>query len=41
MAWVATASLASAVSNAGGLGIIARGNAPKEAIKKEIVECKN
>ncbi len=41
MAWVATASLASAVSNAGGLGIIAAGNAPKEAIKKEIVECKN
>ena len=40
MAWVATASLASAVSNAGGLGIIAAGNAPKEAIKKEIVECK-
>ena len=29
MAWVADASLASAVSNAGGLGIIAGGNAQK------------
>lgn len=36
MAWVADASLASAVSNAGGLGIIAGGNAPKEVVKKEI-----
>ena len=32
MAWVADASLASAVSNAGGLGIIAAGNAPKEVV---------
>ena len=28
MAWVATAELAAAVSNAGGLGIIGAGNAP-------------
>ncbi|MDR1773447.1 MAG: enoyl-[acyl-carrier-protein] reductase FabK [Clostridioides sp.] len=40
MAWVATAPLASAVSNAGGLGIIAAGNAPKDAIRKEIEDCK-
>ncbi len=31
MAWVADASLASAVSNAGGLGIIAGGNAQKKS----------
>lgn len=36
MAWVADASLASAVSNAGGLGIIAGGNAPREVVEKEI-----
>lgn len=40
MAWVANASLASAVSNAGGLGIIAAGNAPKDIIKSEINKCK-
>ncbi|RDY28698.1 enoyl-[acyl-carrier-protein] reductase FabK [Romboutsia weinsteinii] len=40
MAWVADASLASAVSNAGGLGIIAAGNAPKEVIKEQIKKCK-
>ena len=40
MAWVANASLASGVSNAGGLGIIAAGNAPKEVIKEEIRKCK-
>lgn len=40
MAWVADASLASAVSNAGGLGIIAGGNAPKEVVKKEIKKVK-
>ena len=28
MAWVATAELAAAVSNAGGLGVIGAGNAP-------------
>ena len=36
MAWVATAELAGAVSNAGGLGIIGCGNAPASVIKKEI-----
>ncbi|MGL6105369.1 enoyl-[acyl-carrier-protein] reductase FabK [Romboutsia sp.] len=40
MAWVADAYLASAVSNAGGLGLIAGGNAPKEIIKKEIDKCR-
>ena len=36
MAWVATAELAAAVSEAGGLGIIAAGNAPASVVKKEI-----
>lgn len=36
MAWVATAELAGAVSNAGGLGLIGCGNAPAHIIKKEI-----
>lgn len=36
MAWVATHELAQAVSKAGGLGIIAAGNAPKEVIREEI-----
>ncbi|MGI5997172.1 MAG: enoyl-[acyl-carrier-protein] reductase FabK [Lutispora sp.] len=36
MAWVATAELAAAVSNAGGLGIIGAGNAPADVIRKEI-----
>lgn len=40
MAWVADASLASAVSNAGGLGLIAGGNAPKDVIKEEIRKCR-
>lgn len=40
MAWVADASLASGVSNAGGLGIIAGGNDPKEVVKKEIKKVK-
>ncbi|MDR0879904.1 MAG: enoyl-[acyl-carrier-protein] reductase FabK [Clostridioides sp.] len=40
MAWVADANLASAVSNAGGLGLIAGGSAPKEAIKAEIKKCR-
>ena len=33
MAWVAEHHLAAAVSNAGGLGIIASGGAPCEAIR--------
>lgn len=40
MAWVATAELAAAVSNAGGLGIIAAGGAPADAVKKEIQKAK-
>ncbi len=36
MAWVSTAELASAVSNAGGLGIIAAGNAPAEWVEEQI-----
>ncbi len=40
MAWIADASLASAVSNAGGLGIIAAGNAPADVVRAEIRECK-
>ncbi len=36
MAWVANASLAGAVSNAGGLGIIGAANAPVEAVREEI-----
>ncbi|MGK0551381.1 enoyl-[acyl-carrier-protein] reductase FabK [Enterococcus faecalis] len=40
MAWVADASLAGAVSQAGGLGIIAGGNAPKEIVKQEIKKIK-
>ncbi|QEK12020.1 enoyl-[acyl-carrier-protein] reductase FabK [Crassaminicella thermophila] len=40
MAWISTAELAAAVSNAGGLGIIAAGNAPADIIKKEIEKIK-
>ncbi|KAB3531421.1 enoyl-[acyl-carrier-protein] reductase FabK [Alkaliphilus serpentinus] len=40
MAWVATAELAAAVSEAGGLGIIAAGNAPAEIVEKEIKKAK-
>ncbi len=36
MAWVATAELAAAVSEAGGLGIIGAGNAPAEAVRAQI-----
>jgi enoyl-[acyl-carrier protein] reductase II len=36
MAWIADSSLAAAVSNAGGLGIIASGNAPVDAVREEI-----
>jgi len=36
MAWIADAYLASAVSNAGGLGIIASGNADAEWVRNEI-----
>ena len=40
MAWVADSSLASAVSNAGGLGIIAAANAPVDYIRDEIRKAK-
>ncbi len=40
MAWAATAELAAAVSNAGGLGIIGAGNAPREVVVKEIRKAK-
>jgi enoyl-[acyl-carrier protein] reductase II len=36
MAWVATGELAAAVSEAGGLGIVAAGNAPPEIVRQEI-----
>jgi enoyl-[acyl-carrier protein] reductase II len=36
MAWAATAELAAAVSNAGGLGIVGAGNLPAEAVRQEL-----
>ena len=38
MAWVADADLAAAVSNGGGLGIIAAGNMPPEALDRELIK---
>ena len=40
MAWIADGDLAGAVSNAGGLGIIGGGNAPKEVVKANIDKVK-
>ena len=40
MAWVADASLAAAVSNAGGLGLISSINAGTEAVRQEIRRCR-
>lgn len=40
MAWIAGASLAAAVSNAGGLGLIAAGSAPAEVVRAEIRKAK-
>jgi len=40
MAWIAESTLAAAVSNAGGAGIIAGGSAPAEVIKEEIRKAK-
>ena len=40
MAWIADASLASAVSNAGGLGVIAAMNADAEWVRNEIRKCR-
>ena len=36
MAWIADGKLAAAVSNGGGLGIIAAGNAPGEYVREQI-----
>jgi enoyl-[acyl-carrier protein] reductase II len=40
MAWISTAELAAAVSNAGGLGIIAAGNAPADWVRNQIQKVK-
>lgn len=40
MAWIADASLAAGVSNAGGLGLIAAGNAPADIVRDEIKKAK-
>lgn len=40
MAWVATAELAAAVSNAGGLGIIGAGHMPPDVLRREIQKTK-
>lgn len=40
MAWVATAELAAAVSNAGGLGVIGAGHMPADALRSEIHKTK-
>ncbi len=41
MAWIAEAQLAAAVSNAGGLGIIAGGSAPIDYLRDQIRKCKS
>jgi enoyl-[acyl-carrier protein] reductase II len=41
MAWVATAELAAAVSNGGGLGLIAAGSAPVEWVRGEIKKARS
>ena len=38
MAWVADADLAAAVSNGGGLGIIAAANMPPELLERQIIK---
>lgn len=40
MAWISEAILAAAVSNAGGLGVIAGGNAPVDIVRAEVRKCK-
>jgi enoyl-[acyl-carrier protein] reductase II len=40
MAWVATAELVAAVSNAGGLGVIGAGHMPPDALRNEIQKAK-
>ena len=41
MAWIAESTLAAAVSNAGGLGIIAGGSAPIDYLREQIRRCKS
>ena len=41
MAWVATAELAAAVSNGGGLGLIAAGSAPSQWVRGEIKKARS
>lgn len=41
MAWIADGKLAAAVSNGGGLGIIAAGNAPADYVREQIKICKS
>ena len=41
MAWVANAELASAVSNGGGLGVIAAANTPPDILEQEILKAKS
>ncbi|MBQ7219851.1 MAG: nitronate monooxygenase [Synergistaceae bacterium] len=41
MAWVANAELASAVSNGGGLGVIAAANTPPDILEQEIMKAKS
>jgi len=41
MAWIADGKLAAAVSEGGGLGIIAAGNAPAEVVRREIAIAKS
>ena len=40
MAWIADADLAAAVSNAGGLGIIAGGSAPVDIVREQVRKCR-
>ncbi len=41
MAWVADADLAAAVSNGGGLGIIAAGSMPPEVLEGQIMKARS
>ncbi len=41
MAWIAESTLAAAVSNAGGLGLIAGGSAPIEYLREQIRRCRS
>lgn len=41
MAWIAEAELAAAVSNAGGLGLIAGGSAPIDYLREQIRKCRS